>query len=131
MSGQDFRHDVEPTVREIEPDYQAWEGIDEAPKSVLVEVFRYLGRRTIFEVSIIGSLAGLAYLGGKIIDGGGTGLPPPEGYRSLLAIALLIFVTPAFLHYYRASEGRSDGTAKQQSQDPPESRDQRPSPGSP
>ena len=118
-NARDLAEDVNSTIPEVEPDYQAWEGIDDAPKSAFVEVFRYLGQRTIFEVSIIGSLAGLIYLGREIINGG-AGLTPPQGYHSLLMIAVMIFATPILLHYYRAGEGRSDGKIKQRSQDPPE-----------
>jgi hypothetical protein len=120
MNAQDS--DEGSTVRDVEPDYQAWEEIDVAPKFAIVETFRYLGRRTIFEVLAIVSLAGLIYLGGKIIVGG-EGLSPTQGYRCLLVITLMIFATP-ILHYYLTTEGRRDGKIEQRTQDPPEPGDE-------
>jgi hypothetical protein len=115
MNTQDL--DEGSTARDVEPDYQAWEGIDEAPRFAIAEAFRYLGRRTTFEGLAIVSLAGLIDLGGKII-GGGEGMSPPQGYRCLLVITLMIFATP-ILHYYLAAEGRRDGKIEQRTQDPP------------
>jgi len=121
MNVQDSPERDKPPVREVEPDYQAWVGFDEAPKSALVEFSRYLGRRSFYEVSAIASTVALAYIGGRIISGGGSNLPTPQGSFCLMAITLLIFTAPILYHfYYSVCGGWSHAQAAERSQDPPE-----------
>jgi hypothetical protein len=81
----------------VRPDYEFWEGLKEIPKSLLGRIAEALVRRPILHVAIIIAQIGLIILARDVIMTSGGGLPPPQGFICIIALALMIWA-PALYH---------------------------------
>jgi hypothetical protein len=81
----------------VRPDYESWEGVGEIPKSLLGRIVGIVAGRPILELAIIVAQIGLLILARDIIMARGGGLPPPQGFICIIALALMIW-TPALYH---------------------------------
>jgi len=81
------------------PDYEAWEGLDESPKSVFVQVALALLHRSMADIAVVIAQLGLTVLACAIVKYGGGGMPPPQPMICVLILALMLG-SPTFCHLY-------------------------------
>jgi len=81
----------------VRPDYESWDGLKEIPNSLLGRIAEALAGRPILELAIVVAQVGLIILARDIITTQGGGLPPPQGFICIIALALMIW-TPALYH---------------------------------
>jgi hypothetical protein len=79
------------------PDYESWEGLAEIPKSLLGRIADTLAGRPILHLAVVVAQVGLIILARDIIATRGGGMPPPQGFICIIALALMIWA-PALYH---------------------------------
>jgi hypothetical protein len=81
----------------VRPDYESWETLKEIPKSLFGRIIDTLAGRPILHLAIVVAQVGLIILAREIIATRGGGMPPPQGFICIIALALMIWA-PALYH---------------------------------
>jgi hypothetical protein len=99
------------TENQVVPDYRAWQGLQEAKKSLLMPILDFLRTRALHEITAMVAMVEIYLVTRDIIRASGNGLLTPMRMTCIMVCVALIFALAVIIYLTSYARSRNDAKA--------------------